>query len=78
MSLREKYFKKEGYTAFRLWTFAIAIEELSQKKNKAKVASLKEQVIEFYDSAWMSVRGTAEEKADLQKIIDEITVLEID
>ena len=77
MSLREKYFKRDGYTAYRLWLFAVALEELSQENNRAKAGSLKDQVIEFFDSAWMSVRGTAEEKEDMQKIIDELTVLEV-
>jgi len=77
MSLKEKYFEKEGYTAFRLWAFAVAVEELSSKANCSKAASLRDQVIEFSESAWVSARSTAEERKDIQKLIDNLTVMAV-
>ena len=87
MSIKEKYFPKEGYTAFRLWAFAAAMDELSKNAkamdelsknaNKSKAASLRDQVIEFSESAWMSAKGTKEEKDDLQELIDNLTVMAI-
>lgn len=78
MALKEKYFEREGYTAFKLWIFALALENLSKNANKSKAASLREKIIEFSESAWMSARGTTDEKKDLQQIIDEITCMAID
>lgn len=85
MTLKEKYFKREGYTAFQLWMFAVTLDELSKTENelsktenKSKAASLRERVIEFSESAWMSARGTTDEKKDLQQIIDEVTCMAID
>lgn len=75
MSLKEKYFTKEGPIAFKLWVFAVAVEELSKGMNKSKAISLRERIIEFSESAWLTSRGTKEEKQDIQQMIDDLTCM---
>jgi len=75
--MEEKYFKKEGLIAFRLWMFSLATDALKKNPNKEKAITLREQVVEFSESAWVSARGTKEERADLQSFIDDLTVLTI-
>ena len=69
----EKYFNKEGMIAFRLWMFALGLNALKQTPNKEKAAALCDRVVEFSESAWVSAKGTKEEKADIQSLIDDLT-----
>lgn len=78
MSLKEKYFRRDGPIAFRLWMYAVVIEELEKNPNKPKAISVRERIIEFSESAWVTTRGTTEERADIQKMIDNLTYIGAD
>ncbi|MBP5698919.1 MAG: hypothetical protein J6W96_05285 [Alphaproteobacteria bacterium] len=75
--LQEKYFKKEGVIAFRLWAFVTMTLELYDDPVEEKVEMLYGKVIDFYDSIWMETKATDEERKDIQKIIDVLTFLRI-
>lgn len=71
--MEEKYFKKDGPIAFRLWMFGLALQQLKKTPNKEKATFLLGKVVEFSESAWISARGTKDERDDLQKVIDDLT-----
>ena len=74
-TIKQKYFEKEGEIALRLWSYSLILAELEDQPNKEKLKKFYEKVLEFRTSPWIEIKSTAEECADLQKIIDELTFM---
>lgn len=73
--MKQKYFEKTGEIALRLWSYSLILSELKAHPNKEKTKNFYEKVIEFRTSPWMEIKSATEERADLQKIIDELTYM---
>ena len=71
--MKQKFFRKEGETAFRLWIFSMALAELKkQPQNAEKLNRVLEKVEEFTRSNWVKFNATDEEKKSLQTILTEL------
>ena len=75
--MKQKYFSATGETAFRLWMFSQAAEELKKQPNKEKLANLLSKVKTFAIGNWVKFNATAEEKADLDRLVEELTMLSL-
>lgn len=74
--MKEKYFKASGETAFRLWIFSMALEELKkQPKNIEKTTALLEKVQKFANGNWVKFNASDEQKDDLNTILNELLKL---
>lgn len=73
----EDYFQKEGEIAFRIWGFMSMLNSLKENPNLEKAQRLYDKIITFSDSPWMEIKATQEERDDLQKVIDEVTLLTV-
>ena len=73
--MKEKYRELKGETAFRLWMFSLGLAELKTNFNANKRDALLEKVCAYMDSRWVENNATAEEKADLQKVVTELQAL---
>lgn len=77
-----EYLRKEGEIAFRLWLFTEAVQALKKAQTEEgvpcyeKVDKLYDKVVSFSDSSWMEVKSTPKEREDLQKLIDELTIMQ--
>ena len=75
--MKKKYFEKEGEIAFRLWVFSLAVAELEANPNQEKARNLYDKVATFSTSPWMEIKSTEEERRDLQKLIDTLTLMTV-
>lgn len=76
MLMKQKYYKAIGETAFRLWIFASALEELEKNpKNLEKVGNLLDKVSKFAGGNWVKYNATEEEKRDLETIREKLLAL---
>lgn len=71
--MKQKFFRKEGETAFRLRIFSMALAELKkQPQNAEKLNRVLKKVEEFTRSNWVKFNATDEEKKSLQTILTEL------
>ena len=76
MKMKKKYFAAQGETAFRLWIFSMALEELKKSpKNSEKTSTLLAKVKAFTEGNWVKYNASDEQKTDLNAILGELALL---
>ena len=75
--MKQKFFNQTGETAFRLWIFSLALEDLKkQPKNAEKLSNLLNKVSTFARGNWVKFNASEEEKEALKSIVAELEQLE--
>ncbi|MBR2273328.1 MAG: hypothetical protein IJ864_00620 [Alphaproteobacteria bacterium] len=75
--MEKKYFQKEGLIAFKLWAFELLIDALEVDRQLEKIEQLYDKVVQFSQSIWMETKATAEERKDMQNLVDRLTIMRL-
>lgn len=73
----KKYLRSHDIAAYHLWVYAVALENLYQNPNAEKADFLLHEAYDYLKSYNFTFHADKDTKEDLQKIIDELTVLAI-
>jgi len=78
MLIKEKYQNALGRTGMTLWLLSLGLEELSAHPNKEKAEVLRQAAVMLRESIRFQAQANAEEKNDLQSIVDGLMALSLD